>query len=248
MKDLLNNVLGILSVVLVLTGLGNLSTTSVIIPTGLVVDYVPNPLTICVPDNLRDDAEWAAKTWNDAVAFHRTLFGLAELDDVRLEVVNNGCFIQVITFNQNPWNASQEGGWFSLNVNRTTYRILGGIIGVWNTSDVSVRRAILLHEFGHALGAMDMTLVGNTFKKPIMTYIDPANPQTEVTFLDVYNLWLQRAMRNRCHIKCPSYYVMASNHPTPQIILTAVTMIGLVAADFFLPERRDNERKNPDKN
>jgi len=199
------------------------------------VDYLPKTITVCVPENIREDVERAARQWSSAIKQYSSIAGEPWLNELTINIVETNCFAK-IHLTQTPVS-STEYGRVELVLNRTTFRIEGLNIYVWNTTDRRLFQAILIHELGHALGAPDIYVYGSNSKKPLMEYVLTSAPEkTEITFVDVYLLHMVRVKRLEClGTRCSAYAVRMPNDPLSQTLFIIIPSLATGLLTYLLP-------------
>lgn len=197
---------------------GELTSKTLILTDITSIDYIPPKLTICRPEGeLGEDIEWAVAKWREAIESAVKAYGWRELIGIDIEIVESGCFLRIETVQQPMRQGTLEAGAFILNFDRDTFRLEGGIMYLTTVDDRDTRRAVILHELGHALGLPDLDTfppgkpLGPT---PIMySTLDPQNPPNGITFADIYLLRFIHFARKYCDITCPAYTVKIPPDP-----------------------------------
>ncbi|MEM2238276.1 MAG: hypothetical protein QXI60_04740 [Thermofilaceae archaeon] len=199
------------------------------------VDYLPKIVTVCAPENIRYDVEWAAREWNSAIKQYSSIVGEPWLNEPAIHVVETNCFAK-IHLTQTPVSPTEYGR-VELALNRTTFRIEGLNVFVWNTTDRGLFRAILIHELGHALGAPDIYVYGSNSKKPIMAHVLTSIPEKiEITFIDVYLIHMTKVKRLEClGTRCSAYSVRLPNDPLSQTLAMLAPPLTAGVLTYLLP-------------
>jgi len=214
-------------------------TEEYVISPGLIVDYIPRPVTVCVQDEILGHALWAASKWNEAVKSYSTLNPRTRINGLEI-IVNpsaSECFAR-LELTDTPPSRIEYGG-FTLDLDRSTYRIRGALIYIWKEllGDERLFRAVLLHEFGHLLGAPDLYPV-KTFPytgRPLMFYvINRENPVTDITPADIYFLAFTWDTRVYCDgTSCGTFSVRMVNDPTTYLTWVVPPMAAVLLTTYL---------------
>ncbi len=187
------------------------SSETYVIELKINIDFIPNRILVCAPEEVQEDARWAASKWNEALETFSNVF--RELKGIYIEVVKDGCFAN-INFSERAIKSPELGG-FNLAFDKETFRLKGANISIASSivDNRALLRSVLLHEFGHLLGASDLTPLGNGKERYLMLYrMDETRPILDITFADVYLVWLSRVKRVECDISCPAYALRIPNY------------------------------------
>jgi len=195
-----------------------------IIPS-LIIDYIPRPVTVCVQEEILGHALWAAGKWNEAVKSYSTLNPRTRINGLEI-IVNpstSECFARLELTDTPP--SQLEYGGFTLDIDPSTYRIRGAVIYIWRDllGDERLFRAVLLHEFGHLLGAPDIYPVKTSpyTRRPLMFFvINSKSPVTDITPADIYALAFTWDTRVYCDGRwgCGAFSFRIVNDPMAYLI------------------------------
>jgi hypothetical protein len=201
----------------------------------------PEVLRICADPSLEGDVGWAVGEWNRALAPYDI--------GMRFELVRDGCTAYVQPSDR-PLGETGEGdvaiGTIEIKPKNWTPGMIAGPedmrfskldvikVIVWNTDNMRLRRAAILHELGHVLFLTHLVDFRGIGPKPVMLdRLDRDNPPESVTELDAYLAWLTHSF---CRGKaCPLMYVRMPNAPASAAAATMVSaavMVTLVVVDF----------------
>jgi hypothetical protein len=185
----------------------------------------PNLFRICAEPGMNEDVLWAVEQWNKALTKHEV--------PVRMQVVSTDCIARVKPIEEPMMGEFGGTVVFSpkegINASKIPpesigFWVFGEIqVVVWNTENVSLRRAILLHELGHLLLLNHIRDYKGFGPKPIMSpELDIRNPPQSVTDFDAYMAWLRYSF---CRDKaCGTFYVKNPNPPAASIAAIITTM------------------------
>jgi hypothetical protein len=186
----------------------------------IVPPDTPNVFRVCPEKALEEDLTWAVDEWNRALKHYDV--------PVRMEVVDHDCIIRVKPsdkplageFGGAVEISPKEGVNTSEPIRFSMFKEI--LVTVWVADDPSLRRAIILHELGHALLLGHILDYKGPGPRPVMAVeLDVNNPTTYVTEMDAYLAWLTHSF---CRQKaCGLMYVKMPNPVAASAIASAAS-------------------------
>lgn len=152
------------------------------------VEDFPATVRICPEEPLEEDVAWAVEEWNRAFKAYDT--------PLRMEVAADDCLARVKpTYTplggefggQMDWVPREGVNVSALNPEEVSFRMFEIQITVWAVEDRTLRRAIILHELGHAILLGHIEGYKGPGPRPVMSAeMSARNPTAKVTDMDAY--------------------------------------------------------------
>jgi hypothetical protein len=170
------------------------------IPTVIVLSryYWDGEIVLCPPEELRDDAQWAAEKWSRAIQYFSIRYMLLDAAKTRIRVSSEGDDRCNIFFEYLDTPIGCEGGAVVagvefieppssvLNMEAAT-PLKAAKIYLWRGLDDQGRRAMILHEIARLLGVVKLFY---SRQPPYRSASEPWG-SLDVTSIDVYALFLK---------------------------------------------------------